>query len=119
MVSNLITNYTRLAGVEGPVAYTSVTIGYDAPWRQVHALLLMAAERTPDLRKEPRPWVLQRALSDFYVEYQLFVVLNRAEDRIPVLSDLHARIQDAFNEFGVQIMSMKLNRICQLSAVSR
>jgi small-conductance mechanosensitive channel len=105
MVSNLITNYSRLAGAEGPVAHTSVTIGYDAPWRQIHALLLLAAERTPSLRREPRPWVLQRALNDFYVEYQLFVVLNRPEDRIPALSDLHAQIQDAFNEYGVQIMS--------------
>lgn len=90
---------------QGAIVATSVTIGYDSPWRQVHALLLLAAERTPALRREPRPRVLQSALSDFYVEYQLLAHLDRPEDRLQALSDLHAQIQDAFNEFGVQIMS--------------
>lgn len=98
-------NYSRLATGNGDVVSTVVTIGYDAPWRQVHAMLLMAAERTPGVRKEPRPRVLQKALTDFYVEYQLVVNLERTEERAPVLSTLHAQIQDAFNEFGVQIMS--------------
>ena len=99
------TNYSRHASAEGALVATPVTIGYDAPWRQVHALLLLAAERTPGVRKEPRAFVQQKALSDFYVEYVLTFAIDRAEDRLPVLSDLHAQIQDAFNEFGVQIMS--------------
>jgi small-conductance mechanosensitive channel len=82
-----------------------VTIGYDAPWRQVHAMLLLAAERTSRVRKDPRPRVLQKALGDFYVEYLLLVNLDKPEERGLVLSELHAHIQDAFNEFGVQIMS--------------
>ncbi len=84
---------------------TSVTIGYGVPWRQVHAMLLLAAERTPGLRKEPPPFVIQVSLSDFYVEYQVNAALNRAEERLPVLSKLHLNIQDVFNEHGVQIMS--------------
>jgi small-conductance mechanosensitive channel len=100
-----VTNYTRLAGTDGPVISTPVTIGYDQPWRQVHALLLLAAERTPGVRKEPRPHVLQRALADFYVQYELRAHITAPEERFRVLSDLHAQIQDAFNEFGVQIMS--------------
>jgi small-conductance mechanosensitive channel len=84
---------------------TTVTIGYDAPWRQVHELLLQAADRTGSLRKDPKPFVYQRSLSDFYVEYELRAHIDNPADRQPILSDLHAEIQDAFNEAGVQIMS--------------
>jgi small-conductance mechanosensitive channel len=84
-----------------------VTIRYDAPWRQVHALLLLAAERAPRVLRDPRPFVLQRELADFYVEYRLVFAVERAAERYLALSDVHAQIQDAFNEFGVQIMSPK------------
>jgi small-conductance mechanosensitive channel len=83
----------------------TVTIGYDAPWRQVHALLALAASRAEGLRREPAPYVVQRALGDFYVEYQVVAQAARSEDRPLALSRLHAEIQDAFNEHGVQIMS--------------
>jgi small-conductance mechanosensitive channel len=105
LVGTTTTNYSRLADHDGAIVPTSVTIGYDVPWRQVHALLLLAAERTPGVRKQPRPRVLQQALSDFYVEYVLLVHVDRPDERILILSALHAQIQDAFNEFGVQIMS--------------
>lgn len=105
LVSSSITNYSRLAGTQGTAVGTTVTIGYDTPWRQVHAMLALAAERTPGVRKDPKPFVLQRGLSDYYAEYQLVVSMVRPETRIRMLSDLHANIQDVFNEFGVQIMS--------------
>ena len=105
IVNTTTTNYTRLGQFEGSVANVTVTIGYDAPWRQVHALLLLGAERTGNLRKAPTPYVVQRALSDFYVEYSLIVHLQAERLRIETLSNLHANIQDAFNEYGVQIMS--------------
>jgi small-conductance mechanosensitive channel len=101
-------NYTRLARDQGSVASTSVTIGYDAPWRQVHSMLLLAASRSAGVRQQPPPRVLQRSLGDFYVEYRLLVhllPLERPEERPTVLSELHAHIQDVFNEYGVQIMS--------------
>ena len=66
LAGTMITNYSRLADENGAIISTAVTIGYDAPWRQVHALLLLAAERTPGLRSAPRPYVLQTALADFY-----------------------------------------------------
>ena len=105
LIASTVTNYSRLAGKDGTLFTTKVTIGYDAPWRQVHALLVLAADRTAGLRKDPKPYVMQRALSDFYVEYELFARLQRTESWFAVQSELHARIQDAFNEFGVQIMS--------------
>ena len=92
-------------GVRTTAEGNLVTIGYNAPWRQVHAMLIRAADRTPGLRKEPKPFVLQSALADFYVEYQLNAHLERPEERIPTLAALHANIQDAFNEYGVQILS--------------
>ncbi len=84
---------------------TSVTIGYDSPWRQVEALLIGAAERTPGVRREPRPIVIQAALEDFYVKYVLMVCLEQQERKALTLHHLHANIQDLFNEHGVQIMS--------------
>jgi small-conductance mechanosensitive channel len=68
-------------------------------------MLLLAAERTPGLRKEPQPFVLQIKLSDFYVEYQLNAALERTEERLPVLAKLLPNIQDVFNEYGVQLTS--------------
>jgi small-conductance mechanosensitive channel len=101
LVGTSTTNYTRL----GMVLNATVTIGYDAPWRQVHALLLRAADRTPYVRKQPEPFVVQRALSDFYVAYTLIARLEDERHRVEALSSLNSQIQDAFNEFGVQIMS--------------
>jgi small-conductance mechanosensitive channel len=105
VVSNATTNYSRHAEDEGVFVPTSLTIGYDVPWRQVHALLLLAAGRTPGVRPEPTPVVRQTALQDFYVQYTLLVCLEQPHLRGPVLDALHANIQDAFNEYGVQIMS--------------
>ena len=105
LISAPIRNYSKLAGTQGTLLSTKVTIGYDAPWRQVHALLIEAARKTAAVRKEPAPFVYQRALSDFYVEYELFVSIDRPIERIPALSALHASIQDEFNAHGVQIMS--------------
>jgi len=105
VVSQTVTDYSRLGETEGVQTPTSVTIGYDAPWRQVHALLLAAAERTPGLRREPKPVVFQASLDDFYVKYTLLVSLEKQQTRLTTLDALHAHIQDVFNEHGVQIMS--------------
>jgi small-conductance mechanosensitive channel len=105
VIASPIRNYSKLAGTHGTLVTTRVTIGYDAPWRQVHALLIGAAQNTPGVRADPRPYVYQTALSDFYVEYELFCSIDRPMDRVPVLSALHANVQDMFNEHGVQIMS--------------
>jgi small-conductance mechanosensitive channel len=105
LVSATTVNYSRHAEGGSAVMSTTITIGYDTPWRQVHGLLLLAAERTPDIMQNPLPRVMQRALSDFYVEYQLLFRIPKPEQRNLILSELHGQIQDAFNEYGVQIMS--------------
>jgi small-conductance mechanosensitive channel len=105
LVGSPIKNYSRLAGARGTLVSTKVTIGYDTPWRQVHAMLIAAAEQTPGLRASPKPFVYQRSLADWYVEYELFAHMDKPLERVPVLSALHANIQDQFNTYGVQIMS--------------
>ncbi|MGB6222487.1 mechanosensitive ion channel family protein [Haloferula sp.] len=97
-------NYSRMTENRTELS-TSVTIGYDTPWRQVHELLLLAVDRTPGIRDKPEPRVVQTALSDFYVAYELRFVPADITRKGAVLSDLHERIQDAFAESGVQIMS--------------
>ena len=101
----VLINYSRLNETGGVVLPVKVSIGYNAPWRQVHAMLREAAKRTNGLKQQPEPTVLQNALDDFYVEYQLNVVPENPAERIRIGSELHAHIQDVFNEFGVQIMS--------------
>jgi small-conductance mechanosensitive channel len=98
-------NYSRSPDGPGMWVEATVTIGYDAPWRQVHRLLLEAARRTPDVQSSPAPFVAQAALSDFYVQYVLRTRIADVQQRLIVRSTLHANIQDAFNEAGVQIMS--------------
>ena len=105
LVSNPTFNYSRLASEYGAVTTTAVTIGYDAPWRQIHAMLKLAAKHTPGVRTEPEPRILQTGLLDHYVEYTLVFYVEKPSDRPSVLSRLHAEIQDSFNEFEVQIMS--------------
>jgi small-conductance mechanosensitive channel len=69
-------------------------------------MLLEAARRTEhlDLEDSP-PYITQSALSDFYVEYRLTVVINNPDRRRATFNALHAAIQDVFNENNVQIMS--------------
>ncbi|MBL8351041.1 MAG: mechanosensitive ion channel [Burkholderiaceae bacterium] len=100
-------NYSRAVKGAGFVLDTTVTIGYDTPWRQVQAMLGEAARRTPGVLADPPPTVFQTALSDFYPEYRLVcqAVPHEPRPRALVLSVLHANIQDVFNEHGVQIMS--------------
>ena len=105
IVNSITKNFTRLTRETGAVLPTTVTIGYATPWRQVHAMLIEAAERTSGVRKDAKPVVIQSALSDFYVEYTLLVRLERPHERALTASALHANIQDVFNEHGVQIMS--------------
>jgi small-conductance mechanosensitive channel len=105
VVANVTLNYSRFAATDGVYVPTVVSIGYDAPWRQVQALLLLAADRTSGICRQPSPVVRQSTLGDFYVEYTLLVCLEKPQERDATLSALHANILDTFNDAGVQIMS--------------
>lgn len=105
LVGGNLINYSRFNPEQGMLLATTVTIGYDAPWRQVHALLELAARRTPGLRQDPAPEVVQKALDDFYVRYEVRVRMVAPDNRSAVLSALLGQIQDVFNEHGVRILS--------------
>jgi len=104
-LGSAVTNYTRTGTTRGLILHTSVTIGYDAPWRKVHDLLISAALVTPGVLQEPRPFVWQTALNDFYVTYEINAYTGSPRQMIDIYAALHARIQDAFYEAGVEIMS--------------
>jgi small-conductance mechanosensitive channel len=112
-----MTNYTRTEGTPHLSLDTEVTIGYSTPWRQVQALLLLAAERTQMVLRDPAPRVVQRALEDFYVRYQLIVAVDCRALPAIVLDALLANIQDVFNEHSVQIMSPHYEADPKLPAV--
>lgn len=107
VLGNVTKNYSRTVKGRGYILDTVVTIGYDTPWRQVEAMLVEAARRTPGVLSSPAPTVFQTGLKDFYPEYRLVctAIPTQPRPRAEVLSLLHGRIQDVFNEFGVQIMS--------------
>ena len=105
IVGNVTRNLSRLAAQDGLRVPTTVTIGYDAPWRQVQAMLGQAAERTTAILRDPPPRILQTALLDYAVEYTMLVGVADPTRRLAALDELHAHIQDVFNEHGVQIMS--------------
>ncbi|WP_113925347.1 mechanosensitive ion channel family protein [Cognataquiflexum aquatile] len=98
-------NYTTLAKTEGLIINTTVTIGYDVPWRETHAALIEAASRTDLLLKEPPPFVFQTSLDDFYVSYQINAYSRESIGMARVYSELHQNIQDVFFERGIEIMS--------------
>ncbi|MGB8476134.1 MAG: mechanosensitive ion channel domain-containing protein [Candidatus Acidiferrum sp.] len=100
-----IVNFSSVAREQGLILHTSVTISYDAPWRTVHQLLLDAAAATPDVLREPKPFVLQTSLDDFYVRYELNVYTDKPSLMASMYSDLHQSIQDKFNESAVEILS--------------
>ena len=105
ILSTEVINYSQLAKTRGLLLHTTVSIGYDAPWRQVEAMLIEAARNTQGLNQEPQPFVLQTSLSDFAVDYQINAYCSDVSNLLQIYSDLHANIQDVFNEYGVQIMS--------------
>ncbi len=105
VVAGSVINHSRLAEPGAVRASVCLAIGYDVPWRQVHALMLKAAADTPGVRIAPAPRVFQRALADFAVEYEMSVEIAGARLRAQAVSSLHEHLQDAFGAAGVPILS--------------
>ncbi|AMR28218.1 transmembrane ion channel [Hymenobacter psoromatis] len=105
IMSSYTVNYSNAAPTLGLILHTTVTIGYDVPWPQVHQLLLAAAAQAEGVLAEPKPFVLQTSLDDFYVSYQLNAYTREASRQAAIYSRMHQLIQDQFNAAGVEIMS--------------
>jgi small-conductance mechanosensitive channel len=99
------TNFSTYAGEMGLIVHTTVTIGYDVPWRNMHQALIDAALKTELVQPEPKPFVLQTALEDFYVAYQINAYTKNPEKQAVIYSVLHQNIQDICNERGIEILS--------------
>jgi small-conductance mechanosensitive channel len=100
-----VINYSSSAQTCGLILNTTVTIGYDAPWRKVHEALIAAAKATGEILPKPEPFVLQTALNDFYVSYELNAYTEKSHNMASIYSSLHQNIQDLFNQAGIEIMS--------------
>lgn len=105
MLGSHISNFSSSSKDTGLILHTTVTIGYDAPWRQVHELLISAALATENILEQPKPFVLQTSLDDFYVSYQINAYTDKPSIMARTYSLLHQNIQEKFNEGGVEIMS--------------
>lgn len=105
MLGSHISNFSSSAKDIGLILHTTVTIGYDAPWKTVHELLISAALATENILEHPAPFVLQTSLDDFYVSYQINAFTDKPSVMARTYSLLHQNIQEKFNEGGVEIMS--------------
>ncbi|MGK2864624.1 MAG: mechanosensitive ion channel family protein [Chitinophagaceae bacterium] len=106
LLSNTI-NYSSNTKPEdkGLIIHTTVTIGYDIPWKEMNQALVNAALRTEFVLKDPQPFVLQTSLDDFYVSYQVNAYTKEANNLATIYSQLHQNIQDCCNETGIEILS--------------
>jgi len=111
VMNSHVVNYTTDASKSGVFLQTKVTIGYDVPWRKVQELLLEAARATDQIESDPEPFVLQTALDDFNVSYELNAATRRPHAMPTIYSDLHGNIQDRFHEAGIEIASPHLHAL--------
>jgi small-conductance mechanosensitive channel len=105
VMSSHTINYSSEAVDKGLILHTTVTIGYDVPWKEMHKALIDAALKTDMLLKEPQPFVLQTSLDDFYVSYQVNAYTKEPNKQAIIYSELHQNIQDCCNEAGIEILS--------------
>jgi small-conductance mechanosensitive channel len=98
-------NYSYSAQEYGLILYETVTMGYETPWRKIHEALLEAATNTPHVLTTPKPFVLQTALDDFYVEYQINIYTKEADLMPSIYSELNKNIQDVFAREKLELLS--------------
>ncbi len=105
ILQNQILNYSAMSRSRGLILHTTVTIGYNAPWRDVHQALIDAAMSTDGILPDPRPFILQTSLNDYHISYQLNAYTDRPNEFEVTYARLHQNIQDSFNKAGIEIMS--------------
>lgn len=98
-------------GQKGLILNTTVTIGYNVPWNEIHDALINAALRTAFVLNDPKPFVFQTALNDFNVSYQINVYTHNANKQFEIYSELHKNIQDCCNEAGIEILSPRYQAV--------
>ncbi len=101
-------NYTASAEKYGLVVYSDITFGYDVPWQQLHELMIKAALQTKYIESEPKPFVLQRQLGDWYVVYQINAYTKSPQFMASIYSELHQNIMDLCHDAGIEVASPHL-----------
>lgn len=86
-MSSHTVNYSTSAREYGLIIHSEVSIGYDIPWRQVNQILIDAALYTPGVVDDPRPFVLETSLSDWYPVYQINAYIKQADKMAQIYSD--------------------------------
>ena len=104
ILTGLVVNYSSLAASRGLILHTEIGVGYETSWTQVEQMLLAAAARTRGISRDPPPFVLEKALGQFAVTYELNVYSRDARAMLETYAALHRNVLDVFNERDVQIM---------------
>lgn len=111
VLGNHLINFSSSATQLGLILHTSISIGYDVPWKKIHELLIAAARATTHILPEPEPFVFQTSLDDFYVTYEINAYTAQPNLMASIYAELHQHIQDRFNEAGIEIMSPHFTQI--------
>ena len=110
--SNIINYSASERDLNNPLRLsTTVTLGYDIPWRKVYEVLIDAALATDGILKEPKPFVWQTSLEDYYPSYSLRAYTNQPLKMGAIYSRLHENIQDKCNEADIEILSPQYSAI--------
>ncbi|UEG53843.1 mechanosensitive ion channel family protein [Mucilaginibacter daejeonensis] len=118
VMSNHTVNFTVEAETKGLIIHKTVTIGYDIPWQRVHELLLKAATKTTLIEPEPKPFVLQTSLEDFYVAYEINAYTKHASKQAVIYSELYQNVLDIFHEAGIEVMSPHFHAVRDGSVIN-
>jgi small-conductance mechanosensitive channel len=108
VLSSNVINYsskTKDRKDSGVIIHTTVTMGYDVPWTQTHQLLIEAALKTPHIHHKPAPFVLQTALNDFSISYQINAYTKDAGKMPLIYSELYKNILELFRDAGIELMT--------------
>ena len=100
-----IVNYSSSGSDPGLILHSTVTLGYDVPWRKAEELLKEAARKTEHIIESLEPFVLQTSLNDFNVAYQINAYTNEPSKMAMIYSALHKNIQEVFRDAKVEILS--------------
>ncbi len=121
IVESKIINYSSDALQKGVFVHITLTIGYDVPWPHVHRAMLSAARATEGILEKPEPFVLQKALNDFNVSYEVNAYTDQAGKLPQIYSNLNKNLQDSFNQAEIEILSphYQANRDGNASTIPR
>jgi small-conductance mechanosensitive channel len=104
VLTSEIINYNTSADKDrGLIVHAGMTMGYAVPWPRVHEILLAAADKTSRTEKDPKPFVLQTSLDDFYCSYEINVYTKEVNELPGIYSELYQNIQDGFREAGIDL----------------